>query len=461
MAAAYNPPTLAEIQYEIDRLKGLITTYQTQIKGFQDNQKTYKANTVAQQAIIDRITKSTGNTKTVSTWTGVTSYTADVGFLTHLVSPPTDNSTRFYIPAGADVNFSYYVGTSDVSRIGRPIYKINNWINPSYTYHPAKTLVSGEWYRNQTIDIQWNLSDVVISMEHDYDIDRNSKPTGKVLLFNRKTKNYVRIQLMLPQKSAFCGVNVFFASGQTLGFVARRSPNPTYTQSCTYRVTAGDIGYTGTADASENRGAGTYYWWNAKVPTSSFNIPLRDTRNTFFNAMPYDNKETYISFGTTTSSIYAKLPSIDKNAYYFKNTGVVQSPLVTALQPYKNIIVANDKAINALETRIKDTTKLLNDSKIKLVAEQNKADTYVAPPVITPVIPNTVINNNTTTTNITNITNVTNVTNINTTSTVTNNINQTFYNVNTGVTTKPTTPTIQLPPPIDVAALLASLFGKR
>jgi hypothetical protein len=263
---------------------------------------------------------------------------------------------------------------------------------------------------------------------------------------------------MLPQKSTFCGVNVFFASGQTLGLVARRSPNPNYTQSCTYRVTAGDIGYVGTADASENRGAGTYYWWNTKASTNSFNIPLRDPRNTF-NSMPYDNKLSYASFGPE-SSIYKTLPNIDKNAYYFKNTGIVQAPLVTSLQLYKNIIIANDKAINALQKRIDDTTNLLNDTKIKLVAEQNKADTYVAPVIITPVIPSTVINNNTTitnTTNVTNITNVTNVTNVNLTSTVINNINQTFYNVNTGVTTKPTTPTIQLPPPIDLAALLASL----
>jgi hypothetical protein len=478
MAAAYNPPTLAEIQAEITRLRGLITTYENQIKGFQSDKKVLQANTAAQQVIINNILKSSGNTKTVSNWTGVTSYTADVGYVTTLVSPPTNNSTRFYIPAGADVNFEYNIGTTNVLRIGRPIYKINNWINPSYTYHPAKTLVSGEWYRNQTIDIQWNLSDVVISMEHDYDIDRNSKPTGKVLLFNRKTKNYVRIQLMLPQKSAFCGVNVFFASGQTLGLVARRSPNPNYTQSCTYRVTAGDIGYVGTADASENRGAGTYYWWNTKASTNSFNIPLRDPRNTF-NSMPYDNKLSYASFGPE-SSIYKTLPNIDKNAYYFKNTGIVQAPLVTSLQLYKNIIVANDKAINALDVRIKDTTKQLNDSKIKLVAQQNLADKYVAPVVVTPVVPvvpGTVINNNTTTTsninnvtntnnttnvsNITNTTNVTNINNINATATTINNINQTFYNVNTGTAAKPTTPTIQLPPPINIAALLAALFGKR
>jgi hypothetical protein len=457
MAATYKPPTLAEIQYEIDRLKGLITTYEDQIKGFKNDQKTYRANTTAQQVIIDRITKSTGNTKTVSNWTGVTSYTADVGFVTTLISPPTDNSTIFYIPAGADVNFEYDIGTTNVLRIGRPIFKENNWVNPSYTYHPTKTLTNAESYRNQTINIQWNLHDVAISMEHVKDSRDQSKPTGKVLLFNLRTGNYVRIQLMLPQKNCQCGVNVYFTSGHTIALIAARELYANYSSNCLYIITEGNL--TGNEISTPGNGPGTYYWKAGK--RFLLNPYLRDLRNTF-NSMPYKDKTTYLDF--LAGSKIALISNMDKNAYYFKNRGVVQSPLVTALQPYKNIIIANDKAINALETRIKDTTKLLDDTKIKLVAEQNKADTYVAPPVVTPVIPSTVINNNTTITNInnvTNTTNVTNVTNVNLTSTVTNNINQTFYNVNTGVTTKPTTPTIQLPPPIDLAALLASLFGKK
>ena len=456
MAIPYRPPTLAEIQFEIDRLKDLISTYESNIRGFRSDQANLRSNSATQQTTIDRITKSTGNTKTVYSWTGVTSYTADVGFVTTLVAPPTNNTTVFYIPSGADVNFEYNVGSTDIRRVGRPIFPENNWVNPDFTYHPAKSLNKAryEWYRNQTINIQWNFSDVCVSMEHVKNRDGESKPTGKVLLFNRKTKNYVRVQLMLPQPQGFCGVNVFFASGHSIALMVRRSPNPNLTKSADYKITRGDIG---NSPAEGLRGAGTKYWWTG---SDQLNIPLRDLRNTF-NSMPFDKDQTtYIDFEPTDREDAAaiRLSRMDKNAYYFRNTGVVQSPLVTALKPYKDIIVANDKAIKSLETRITDTTKLLDGAKIKLKAEQNLAETTKDPVVVTPVvpvIPNTVINNNTT--NTTNITNVTNVTNVNTNTTTTNNINQTFYNVNVGTVVKPTTPNIQLPPPINIAALLASL----
>lgn len=375
-------------------------------------------------------------------------YKLPVGKTVTLNNFPFNNVPKIRVPHHTDLILNGYQG-----------HNFENWYGaytaPGYGAYQQGDSPRGNSGRQniiQTIDIQGNAADYVVSAEQKRNIWGYFVRTGVVYLLNIRTYSFIKLQLIAGPANGNCwnGFSVRFKDGNTYsingywrGWAGVNQDPWTYI-------------YIGNGRPALDGTDGVNFWsistwrWQS-IPTREFG--LADTQLS-------QNASTHLylaSFGTITPYW------TDTSSYYFSHDDDDDSNERRRREDYsKRMRTCYDDDDDRRKTRDKHKreyddydNKYKGSSREADKKEPPKNQTKISIPPSVSAKPQVVVGNNNT------INNVSNVVNLNQTNNTTINSTVTNYIVNIGNVNKPESPAVQLPPPVNLASLISELSGSK